>query len=318
MDRPEAFNSTSAVVLWDDTKKWIDHLFKEVCSNKKQRFLKEIGMEEYELEIWHSGCNTTMFQTRQTTSKLRKHIKMITGNRQPTLEQRKNSLMEKTIALSILHNYEIVLVLFTSQGKLTQYASGNIDQTLTKFVDAPLRMNASYTNDSYEAVLADSAIAWTGGTAQCAFDAMIFRLMADAIELSVLFDCEIALVIFTSEGNLKQYASSNIDRTLSKFIDAKPAECYTNDSYDEMRGKQYDCFNPNTGKEMVEPKEEQFEMTEAEYKLMLLEHWRERVAGGSEELPEHDVGKVDKSESSVVGKLKSPSAPKRKGCAKPI
>jgi len=156
---------------------------------------------------------------------------MITGNRQPTLEQRKNSLMEKTIALSILHNYEIVLVLFTSQGKLTQYASGNIDQTLTKFIDAPLRMNASYTNDSYEAVLADSAIAWTGGTAQCAFDAMIFRLMADAIELSVLFDCEIALVIFTSEGNLKQYASSNIDRTLSKLIDAKPAECYTNDSY---------------------------------------------------------------------------------------
>jgi len=53
MDRPEAFNSTSAVVLWDDTKKWIDHLFKEVCSNKKQRFLKEIGMVECELEIWH-------------------------------------------------------------------------------------------------------------------------------------------------------------------------------------------------------------------------------------------------------------------------
>ena len=43
-------------------------------------------------------------------------------------------------------------------------------------------------------------------------------------------------------------------------------------------------------KEMVEPTEEQFEMSEAEYKLMLLEHWKERVAGGSEGMPEHDVG----------------------------
>jgi len=51
--RPETVNSTSAVVQWDDTKIWIDHLFKEVCSHKKQRFLKEIGMDEHELEIWH-------------------------------------------------------------------------------------------------------------------------------------------------------------------------------------------------------------------------------------------------------------------------
>ena len=36
--------------------------------------------------------------------------------------------------------------------------------------------------------------------------------------------------------------------------------------------------------------EEEFEMTEAEYRLMLLEHWKERVGGGSEGMPEHDIG----------------------------
>jgi hypothetical protein len=31
-------------------------------------------------------------------------------------------------------------------------------------------------------------------------------------------------------------------------------------------------------------------VTEAEYKVMLLEHWKERMAGGSEGMPEHDIG----------------------------
>jgi hypothetical protein len=41
---------------------------------------------------------------------------------------------------------------------------------------------------------------------------------------------------------------------------------------------------------MQEPEPEPFHMTESEYRLMLLEHWKERVAGGSDGLPEHDVG----------------------------
>ena len=40
----------------------------------------------------------------------------------------------------------------------------------------------------------------------------------------------------------------------------------------------------------AEADEEPFNPTESEYKLMLLEHWRERIAGGSDALPEHDVG----------------------------
>jgi hypothetical protein len=55
-------------------------------------------------------------------------------------------------------------------------------------------------------------------------------LVKKAIELSILCDCEIALVIFNSQQKLTQYASGNIDQTLSKFIDEKPMESYTNDS----------------------------------------------------------------------------------------
>ncbi len=55
-------------------------------------------------------------------------------------------------------------------------------------------------------------------------------LVKKAIELSILCDCEIALVIFNSQQKLTQYASGNIDATLSKFIDEKPMESYTNDS----------------------------------------------------------------------------------------
>uniref|UniRef100_A0A7S0MKV4 MADS-box domain-containing protein n=1 Tax=Cryptomonas curvata TaxID=233186 RepID=A0A7S0MKV4_9CRYP len=62
-------------------------------------------------------------------------------------------------------------------------------------------------------------------------------LVKKAIELSILCDCEIALVIFNSQQKLTQYASGNIDQTLSKFIDEKPMESYTNDSYAQFCGK---------------------------------------------------------------------------------
>mmetsp|Transcript_51503 Transcript_51503/g.107593 ORF Transcript_51503/g.107593 Transcript_51503/m.107593 type:complete len:113 (-) Transcript_51503:1634-1972(-) len=54
-------------------------------------------------------------------------------------------------------------------------------------------------------------------------------LLKKAIELSILCDCEIALIIF-NQGKLSQYASHNIDQTLSKFIDEKPFESYSNES----------------------------------------------------------------------------------------
>ena len=41
--------------------------------------------------------------------------------------------------------------------------------------------------------------------------------MKKAYELSVLCDCEIALIIFTSNNKLYQYASSDMDKVLLKY-----------------------------------------------------------------------------------------------------
>lgn len=43
--------------------------------------------------------------------------------------------------------------------------------------------------------------------------------MKKAYELSVLCDCEIALIIFNSSGKLVQYASTEIDKILLKYTD---------------------------------------------------------------------------------------------------
>jgi len=46
-----------------------------------------------------------------------------------------------------------------------------------------------------------------------------FGLMKKAYELSVLCDCEIALIIFTSSNKLYQYASSDMDKVLLKYTE---------------------------------------------------------------------------------------------------
>ena len=43
--------------------------------------------------------------------------------------------------------------------------------------------------------------------------------MKKAYELSVLCDCEIALIIFTSNNKLYQYASSDMDKVLLKYTE---------------------------------------------------------------------------------------------------
>jgi len=64
---------------------------------------------------------------------------------------------------------------------------------------------------------------------------------------------------------------------------------------------------------MQEPEPEPFTMTEAEYRVALLEHWKERVAGGSEGLPEHDVGLSAKGRAAggVAALRREPEAVKR-------
>ncbi|PKK62790.1 SRF-like protein [Rhizophagus irregularis] len=48
-----------------------------------------------------------------------------------------------------------------------------------------------------------------------------YGLMKKAYELSVLCDCEIALIIFNSNNKLVQYASTDIDKILLKYTEVK-------------------------------------------------------------------------------------------------
>ena len=56
-----------------------------------------------------------------------------------------------------------------------------------------------------------------------------FGLMKKAYELSVLCDCEIALIIFNSANKLFQYASTDMDKVLLKYTEYnEPHESRTN------------------------------------------------------------------------------------------
>ena len=59
--------------------------------------------------------------------------------------------------------------------------------------------------------------------------------MKKAYELSVLCDCEIALIIFNSGNKLFQYASSDMDKILLKYTEYnEPHESRTNSDIIEV------------------------------------------------------------------------------------
>ena len=66
-------------------------------------------------------------------------------------------------------------------------------------------------------------------TRQVTFTKRKFGLMKKAYELSVLCDCEIALMIFNNNNRLFQYASSDMDNVLLKYAEYnEPHESCTN------------------------------------------------------------------------------------------
>ncbi|XP_047228764.1 myocyte enhancer factor 2ca isoform X1 [Girardinichthys multiradiatus] len=75
-----------------------------------------------------------------------------------------------------------------------------------------------------------------------------FGLMKKAYELSVLCDCEIALIIFNSTNKLFQYASTDMDKVLLKYTEYnEPHESRTNsDIVDTLRKKGLNgCESPD-------------------------------------------------------------------------
>ncbi|XP_051930798.1 myocyte-specific enhancer factor 2B isoform X2 [Hippocampus zosterae] len=77
---------------------------------------------------------------------------------------------------------------------------------------------------------------------QVTFTKRKFGLMKKAYELSVLCDCEIALIIFNSTNRLFQYASTDMDKVLLKYTEySEPHESRTNtDILETLRRKGLD------------------------------------------------------------------------------
>ena len=64
---------------------------------------------------------------------------------------------------------------------------------------------------------------------QVTFTKRKFGLMKKAYELSILCDCEIALIIFNSSTKLFQYASTDMDKILLRYTEYnEPHESRTN------------------------------------------------------------------------------------------
>ncbi|XP_056906917.1 myocyte enhancer factor 2aa isoform X4 [Takifugu flavidus] len=83
---------------------------------------------------------------------------------------------------------------------------------------------------------------------QVTFTKRKFGLMKKAYELSVLCDCEIALIIFNSSNKLFQYASTDMDKVLLKYTEYnEPHESRTNsDIVEKLRNKgHHDCASPD-------------------------------------------------------------------------
>uniref|UniRef100_A0A7N6BWB9 MADS-box domain-containing protein n=1 Tax=Anabas testudineus TaxID=64144 RepID=A0A7N6BWB9_ANATE len=73
---------------------------------------------------------------------------------------------------------------------------------------------------------------------QVTFTKRKFGLMKKAYELSVLCDCEIALIIFNSTNKLFQYASTDMDKVLLKYTEYnEPHESRTNSDIVEVSFK---------------------------------------------------------------------------------
>uniref|UniRef100_A0A8C8I4Z0 MADS-box domain-containing protein n=1 Tax=Oncorhynchus tshawytscha TaxID=74940 RepID=A0A8C8I4Z0_ONCTS len=125
---------------------------------------------------------------------------------------------------------------------------------------------------------------------QVTFTKRKFGLMKKAYELSVLCDCEIALIIFNSTNKLFQYASTDMDKVLLKYTEYnEPHESRTNSDIVEALSKK-----ENKGGESPElesaltltPRtEEKYKQINEEFDHMIKTHKIPGVAPSNYEMP---------------------------------
>ncbi|GFY43464.1 myocyte-specific enhancer factor 2C [Trichonephila inaurata madagascariensis] len=128
---------------------------------------------------------------------------------------------------------------------------------------------------------------------QVTFTKRKFGLMKKAYELSVLCDCEIALIIFNSTNKLFQYASTDMDKVLLKYTEYnEPHESRTNCDIVEVlnkkesKGSSNSCDSPEPDMEQYslssrpDPK---FQKVNEEYEMMM---GRSSQVNGSSRCPQ--------------------------------
>ncbi|XP_046810349.1 myocyte-specific enhancer factor 2 isoform X3 [Lucilia cuprina] len=107
--------------------------------------------------------------------------------------------------------------------------------------------------------------------------------MKKAYELSVLCDCEIALIIFSSSNKLYQYASTDMDKVLLKYTEYnEPHESLTNKNIIEKENKNGvmspDSPEPEADYTLTPRTEAKYNKIDEEFQLMM---HRTQMAGGA-------------------------------------
>ncbi|KAA0202753.1 hypothetical protein HAZT_HAZT006651 [Hyalella azteca] len=134
--------------------------------------------------------------------------------------------------------------------KLYQYASTDMDKVLLKYTEYN-EPHESLTNKNIIEVTTSSFEVFSVLTfksieaclsLQVTFTKRKFGLMKKAYELSVLCNCEIALIIFNSSNKLFQYASTDMDKVLLKYTEYnEPHESRTNNDIVEPQLSPANC-----------------------------------------------------------------------------
>ncbi|XP_040841960.1 myocyte-specific enhancer factor 2C isoform X5 [Ochotona curzoniae] len=125
---------------------------------------------------------------------------------------------------------------------------------------------------------------------QVTFTKRKFGLMKKAYELSVLCDCEIALIIFNSTNKLFQYASTDMDKVLLKYTEYnEPHESRTNsdivEALNKKESKGCESPNPDSSYALTPRTEEKYKKINEEFDNMIKSHKIPAVPPPNFEMP---------------------------------